>query len=283
MNLLRVLLAATLLALLSVSNSARADYIDQDPNASCSVRVQFPTPTPANPEVFILAVGTAMTRHSYDLLSAQLIGKGFVVVNMDHNPKGIVKTDAAAYRDCAMTVKSELPTWLVATGFQSAAHWIMGGHSAGGQAAQDAISTDPALADAIFSIDPYNADNAGPVAGPALYWGFSITTCFVNIEKAAKAAYYQTSGHRAFYRVQGVYSMNPAPCGYSPQFFHCSFCDFHCPGCFNCTQTPSYFYVDIANSVLNFVNAEFYEVWSKAGLTTVTTTPTDLFVDSDTP
>ncbi len=48
-------------------------------------------------------------------------------------------------------------------------------------------------------------------------------------------------------------------------------------------STPSHFFVDVANSVQKFVNAAFYGTWSKASLTVSMTTPTELFVDGDTP
>lgn len=281
MNLARSLWVALLFSLLFTSHAAFAAYVDEDPNSSCSVRVQYPDTVPANPEVFILAVGTAMSRSSYNYLSAQITAKGYVIVNMDHQPGSLTKTDATAFANCAQTVKNNIGAWLAPMGFKSAKHWIMGGHSAGGQAAQAALSANPALADAIFSIDPYNANNAGNVQGPALYWGFTVTTCFVNVNDAAKAAYYKTATKREFIRVQGIYSFNP--CGYAPKYFHCSFCDAHCPACTNCTPTPSSFYVDIGNSVQKFINAAFYGTWSKAALTGTYTTPTDTFVDTDAP
>ncbi len=281
MNLSRSLWIVLLFSLLFTCHAARAAYIDEDPSSTCSVRVQYPTPMKGNPEVFIMAVGTAMSRSSYNYLSAQITAKGYVIVNMDHQRGSLTKTDANALASCAQMVKNNLAAWLAPMGYQSAKHWIMGGHSAGGQAAQAALSANPALADAIFSIDPYNANNAGNVKGPALYWGFSVTTCFVNINDAAKAAYYKTNPQREFIRVKGIYSFNP--CGYAPKYFHCSFCDAHCPACTNCTPTPSSFYVDIGNSVQKFVNAAFYGTWSKASLKGSYTTPTDTFVDGDAP
>jgi len=258
-----------------------ADSIDRDPSSSCSVRVHYPNPVPAAAEAFVLAVGTAMSRSNYDFLSAQLASKGYVVVIMDHQPGNLTKTDAGKYRDCMLLVKSQIGSWLGPVGLGTVAHWIAGGHSAGGQAAQHAVAATPGLADGIFSIDPYNLSGAPRVPGPALYWGFEATTCFVSANDAAKAGYYGTDGRRAFVRVSRRYSWGP--CGYAPKYFHCSFCDGHCPGCTNCMTTPNHFFVDIANSVQRFVNAAFYGPWSKAALSGSMTTPTTLFVDSDQP
>ena len=37
----------------------------------------------------------------------------------------------------------------------------------------------------MFSIDPYNIDGA-MAYGPAIYWGFNVTTCFVEKTDAAR-------------------------------------------------------------------------------------------------
>lgn len=270
-----------LCSLLFASPAVFAAYTDQDPSGACSVRVHYPASIPAAADAFILGVGTSMSRTDYDFLAAQLNAKGYIVVAMDHAPGNMVKTDAGKYLACANLVKSNIATWLAPNGFSTVAHWILGGHSAGGQAAQNAISANPSLANAIFSIDPYNLTGAGAVTGPALYWGFAGTTCFVTVNDAAKAGYYGTSGQRAFVRIKKQNTFGP--CGFSPKYFHCSFCDGHCPACTNCMTTPNSFFVDVANSVQKFVNAAFYGTWSKANLTVTMTTPTELFVDGDAP
>ena len=157
----------------------------------------------------------------------------------------------------------------------------MGGHSAGGQAAQNAIANNAGLADAVFSIDPFDASVAANINVPAMYWGFDVTTCFVDKNKAAKEAYYRSNTLRAFYKVDSVYSWGP--CGYSPKYFHCSFCDSHCPACTNCKLTPDYFFDDVGASVNKFITAVFYGTWSKSALSISSTTPLTLYTDSDQP
>lgn len=274
-------LALGLCMLCAIPSAAAAAYTDRDPSSSCSVRVHYPSPIPAAAEAFGLAVGTAMSRSDYDFLAAQLNAKGYIVAILDAQRGSLTKTDPAKFTTCVNLVKSQMPSWLAAAGFSRVAHWILGGHSAGGQAAHNAISSNPALADAIFSIDPYNLSGAGQVVGPALYWGFTTTTCFVGVNDAAKAGYYRTIGPRAMVKVDKKYSWGP--CGYSPKYFHCSFCDGHCPGCTNCMTTPNSFFVDVANSVQKFVNAAFYTGWSKANLAVSMTTPAVLYVDGDQP
>jgi hypothetical protein len=263
------------------AGSAQANYFDKSLSTG-KVRVYYSTSCPTTCEAILLGVGTSMLTSSYGNLANALTGYGYIVVIMDHNPGNMVKTDATKYKNLAMDVRANLLSWLSSTNCRAIAHWILGGHSAGGQAAQNAVSGNPGLANAIFSIDPYDCSSTGMVSVPALYWGFNVTSCFVDMEKAAKAAYYGSEGHRAFQRVAKVYSWGP--CGYSPKFFHCSFCDGQCPACTNCMLTPSYFFTDISNSVYKFVNAAFYGTWSKSKLTISNpTTPVTLFVDTDQP
>jgi len=275
--------AALLIAalLLVAPSQADAASVDKDPSSSCSVRVHYPNPVPSGVNVFVLAVGTAMSRTAYDNLAEQLVAKNYVAVIMDHQKGNMTKTDAGKFTSCVKSVKAQIASWLNPAGFKSASHWILGGHSAGGQAAHYAIAATPSLADAIFSIDPYNLSSAPAVHGPALYWGFTGTTCFVTVSDAAKAAYLQTSGHRVEVKVGSVYSFNP--CGYAPKYYHCSFTDASCPACTNCRFTPSYFFTDIANTVQKFVNAAFYSGWTRSALTVSTTTPVTFYVDGDQP
>lgn len=248
---------------------------------SGKVRVHYGTSTPASCDVIMLGVGTAMSADSYDKLSGELGKYGYVTVILDHAPGNLVKTDGNKYAALANDVKANLSSWFSGNQCSSVAHWLMGGHSAGGQAAQQAVADGLVQTDAMFSIDPYNANNAGRVNVPAMYWGFDVTTCFVTKDDAAKAAYKRSDNLRAFYRVAKKYSWGP--CGYSPKYFQCSFCDGHCPACTNCMQTPDHFFVDVAASVNKFVNAVFYGSWSKSALQISATTPLTLFVDSDQP
>lgn len=271
---------AIIMGLFSGQN-AWADYIDQDLSTG-KIRIHYPNPAPAACEAIVLGVGTQMARDDYDKLSQALNAYGYIVVIMDHNPGNMVKTDAAKFENCLLDVQANLLNWLSGTSCTAISHWLVGGHSAGGQAAQETISGDPTLADAIFSIDPYNCSNTGTVVLPALYWGFDVTTCFVTKEDAAEAGYYGSLGQRVFQRVDRKYTWGP--CGPAPKFFHCSFADEHCLACTNCMYTKSYFFTDVANSVYKFINAAFYGTWSKSALQIDNpTTPIDLFVDNDQP
>lgn len=279
----RILLAVLFCLTMCLAMVSSAGAAQMDKNLSTGqVRIHYPSPAPAACDAILIGVGTSQARDDYDSLSQALTGYGVVVVIVDHNPGNMIKTDATKFRNCALEVKANLLTWLSATNCGTISHWIMGGHSAGGQAAQNAVSGDATLADAIFSIDPYNCSSTGIVSVPALYWGFDVTTCFVNKNDAAKAAYYRSSGPRVFFKAAKKYTWGP--CGYSPLYFHCSFCDDHCLACTNCKYTPSYFFADVANSVSKFVDAAFYGYWSKASLAIDNPkTPVTLYVDNDRP
>lgn len=273
-----ILLTALGMVVMLMSTAA-ATQIDKTVSTG-KVRIHYQN-TPTSCDAILLGVGTAMSASSYDKLSADLTSHGYVTVILDHNPGNLVKTDGSKFAALTNEVKQNLLNWVSGSNCNAISHWVVGGHSAGGQAAQEAVSNDPQIADAIFSIDPYNANNAGNVSLPALYWGFDVTTCFVDKNDAAKAAYYKSQNLRAFVKVKKKYSWGP--CGYSPKYFHCSFCDGHCPACTNCKQTPDHFFTDVGKSVNKFIDAVFYGSWSKSQLSFSSTTPLTLYVDSDQP
>ncbi len=276
-SLRQVLAPLTLLATLCFGSSAFA-YTDYS-LTNGDVRVHLPSGSNSSCDVIVLGVGTAMSISSYDTLSDAINSYGYATVIMDQNVGGLTKTDADDYAALVSEVKANLPTW-AADSCDAIAHYVLGGHSAGGMAAHNAVAADTTLADAMFSIDPYDISDSANISLPYMVWGFNFTTCFVTKEDAAQAAYEHSSGNRAFYRVEATYSWGP--CGYSPKYFHCSFCDGHCPACTNCQLTPDSFFDDVAASVDAFVQSVFYGTWSKAALNISTTTPLTLFVDTDT-
>jgi pimeloyl-ACP methyl ester carboxylesterase len=271
---------AFMLALLAGISQVNAGYIDKT-ISSGQTRIIYPSSSPTSCEVIMLGVGTAMSRDSYDNLGAALNAHGYIVAILDHQPGNLTKTDATKFKNLANDIKANLLSWLSGTGVScsSVAHWIMGGHSAGGQAAQNAVSSTPGLAHAVFHIDPYDISGAGTVSVPSLNWGFDITTCFVDKNKAAKAAYNKSTGQRAMVRVNSPYAFSA--CGYSPKFYHCSFADGSCPACTSCAFAPASFYTDVATSVKKFITAAFYGTWSKANLNFTSSTPKTYYEGSD--
>lgn len=273
------LLLLILLCLMFVPQ-AQAGILDKSLDAG-DIRIHYPDEAASECTAVFMGMGTAMRTDSYDKLATQVTAHGHIFVALDHAPGNLVKTSADRYLNLAEVVKDQLLVWLPDAKCNSINHWIMGGHSAGGQAAQNAVASQSGLADAIFSIDPYNAKDTDPVNLPAMYWGFDTTTCFVDINDAAKEAYYRSTNRRVLYQVNTDYSWGP--CGYSPTYFHCSFCDGHCPACTNCMLTPDHFFVDVARSLDHFIVNAFSDTWDKQALQINATTPLTLFVDGDLP
>ena len=280
-NIILILLPIWVILCLISAGSVWADYFDKEISTG-DIRVFYPGTTASSCDAILFGVGTSMSADSYDKLSNALIEYGYIVVIMDHNPGNMIKTSSSKYSALASDVKSNLVSWLSSTNCTEIDLWVLGGHSAGGQAAQNAISDDSSLADAIFSVDPYDCSETGDIAIPALYWGFNFTSCFVTKSDAAEAAYYSSNGPRVLQRVKRKYTFGP--CGFAPKFFHCSVGDGHCLACTNCITTPDYFFTDMANSVNKFIDAAFNGTWSEDNLEIDDATlPVELFVDTDQP
>lgn len=128
------------------------------------------------------------------------------------------------------------------------------------------------------------SEDSTVVKGPALYIGFSSTTCFVTTTDAAKAAYTRSEpARRALYivKTQNAFTI----CGYSPKLFHCSFTDAGCPACTNCRSTPQYFHDDVSKVLNLFIQQAFVlgvSQFAKSTFTALKTeTPFDIYVSAD--
>ncbi|WP_369602724.1 hypothetical protein AAIA72_07185 [Hahella sp. SMD15-11] len=116
-----------LVVLCLATNTALAAYLDKSLNEG-KVRIHYVAQTPATCDAILLGVGTAMQTSSYDKLSTQLAGYGYLVVIMDHAPGEMVKTDANKYTALALAVKNQLISWLGSrTACRAVGHWVLGG------------------------------------------------------------------------------------------------------------------------------------------------------------
>ena len=158
--------AAFIASMVLLSGSAQATYIDKKTSAPGQVRVFYKSPSPANCEAFILGVGTAMSRDSYDNLANPHDSYGYVVVIMDHQPGSMTKTDAGKFRNCTIEVQNNILGWLSGTGGTGIAHWIPAVTPQAARQRRHAVGGDLNLADAMFSIDPYNIEGASRIALP---------------------------------------------------------------------------------------------------------------------
>lgn len=242
-------------------------------------KVHFPDSYQQRCKAVMFAVGTGVRVEGYDSMAAALVQKGFVVVIVDPERGSMTKLDPVKLLPAFEEAKSTLLTWTSACG--GIDKWIVGGHSAGGGTAHTVVAKNPAIADAVFSVDPFEigSNGEGTVNKPALYWGFDFTSCFVSKSKAAVAAFDQTAGgRRVFVRVKKVSQWSL--CGYAPKYFHCSIVDGGCTACTNCKDTPSSFFEDVANTVDTFVQDSFRSSWNPRVVDVVTTTPVDMFTNS---
>jgi hypothetical protein len=174
---------------------------------------------------FIFAVGTAMTCSDYATISKDIVLKSpSVVIILDPNPNVIVKLDGKKFADNANELVKDIATYLPKVNIGSIKNIAVGGHSAGGQAAitsvtQGLLTFTPA---AFFGLDPFEVKvKEMKIPTKALLWGFEKTTCAVDVNKAAKAAYeISPEDARVFYQVK-----NP-----DGQITHCIFTDDGCGG-----------------------------------------------------
>jgi hypothetical protein len=135
----------------------------------------------------------------------------------------------------------------------------VGGHSAGGQAAMQAL---PALLEsriipnttivAFLGLDPFNAKSAHVnISIPAMYWGFTKTTCLVAVQYAAQYAYqHSTSKKRVFYQVANDAHHS------TDIITHCIFTDHGCNLCpSNNNEVDIWVRIAIGKSVNRFIAA----------------------------
>ena len=106
--------------------SAQANYFDKT-TSSGQYRVFYKSPSPATCDAFVLGVGTAMSRDSYDNLAAAMSNYGYIVVVMDHQPGSMTKTDANKYKNCVIEVQNNILGWMSGTGCTAISYWILAG------------------------------------------------------------------------------------------------------------------------------------------------------------
>jgi hypothetical protein len=156
--------------------------------------------------VVVTGVGTSMSVDQYDKIAAQIVtGTSIVFVVSNHNVNGLAKTSAEQYARLLNNIHDHLNEILVPvcqSQIDAKKHIVIGGHSSSGQAAFEAaqstlLNFQPL---AFFGLDPFQISPSTiathkPLYLPALYWGLTETTCFVNVEAAALGAYSLTSPH----------------------------------------------------------------------------------------
>jgi hypothetical protein len=216
-------------------------------------------------DILIVGVGTAMKVDDYDKLAASIVSttgsSSLVVIISDSNPGllEIVKFDPTKYARLLNGIRDQLDNDLIAgcTG-KSYQNFLIGGHSASGQAALGAAQKGlyNFTPDGFVGLDPFEISEAkmdftSPLKFPTLSWGFMRTTCFVQVKKAARGAYRLTSSDsgRVLYLID-----NDKQSGIT----HCVFTDGGCvpPVAFVCPtlKNPEWLYSQLGESINSFVN-----------------------------
>jgi hypothetical protein len=168
-----------------------------------------------------------MTTGAYDTIAKQMTqGQNVMTVISDPVPGLFVKIFAPFFARQVNSIVADLKDLIPACGnVQHSPRIVIGGHSAGGSAAFNAVlgnlfrGFEPA---GFLGLDPYpwpGAFKTGIMQLPSMYWGFSETTCSVHVADAANAAYSRTNHDR---RVL-VQIQNP-----NSTMKHCSFTNTGC-------------------------------------------------------
>lgn len=196
--------------------------------------------------ILTFGVGTAMSVNDYNYISQSIAfaNPTIVVIATDSNHDGIVKSSPTKYATLLNNISDQLKSLIPSCdngnstidGYSESVPIFLGGHSSSGQAALQALQGNlfHFTPGGFFGMDPYdissdtvNYDN--PIYLPTLNWGFTKTTCLVNVDKAAMGAYRlfapaSSSNRKTLGRV--LYSIDND--NDSKQIGHCVFTDNGC-------------------------------------------------------
>ena len=204
-------------------------YYDDAPSASCD-------------SVVMINVGTFMSTGAYSKLATSIViagsqqnisASGTIAIIVDSNPNCLtcmVKDDGPKFANVVNAIVGSIRTIIPKCATTTTPPlYFVGGHSGGGKGAINAINMNilkfPVAG--FVGLDPYEVSKDEQlklsIKMPSLHWGFNETSCAVDKEKAAAAAYYISNPlHRIFYRVKTP----------KPKFIitgpHCSFANQGC-------------------------------------------------------
>ncbi len=222
-------------------------------------------------DILLMGVGAAMSVDNYDNVAKHIVIKSgsssLVLVISDSNPGNIVKLSSTKFADLSNYIHLNQDLIPICNKTKdkeekNKPNFLIGGHSASGQAAlesaqQNLLNFAPA---GFVGLDPYDTSTIHSILDfPTLNWGFSHTTCLVQVEKAAKGAYKISSPDIG--RV--LYSIDNHKNGMA----HCVFTDHGCKVAgFDVCPTDGnheWVYEGVAESINLFVNATKESHFSK--------------------
>lgn len=274
-------------ALVGLASLVQGAYV-VNPSGTTGYAASITAPDTTAPRqscyALVFGVGTAMTSVDYSKLSKQVAGNGHVMVVLDSAPGSLVKTDETKFANALTSVKTKLVGWLKAGGPCESFHFLVGGHSAGGRAALQALINAPSVAVGYVGTDPFDCTTVtGRLSVPSVVWAFSKTTCTVSLEKAGGNCYsdHAKIGSRVLYRVSDTTTPFSWTClGWVPTYAHCAFTDAGCAGvCPKCGQTPDQFLVDVSTSINTLVSTiKSNSAVSASAFTLIGTTVTPVII-----
>uniref|UniRef100_A0A7S1DAB8 Chlorophyllase n=1 Tax=Cyclophora tenuis TaxID=216820 RepID=A0A7S1DAB8_CYCTE len=233
----------------------------------------------ANPceNVVMIGVGTTMGTSDYDEMSTQIVmGDSVLVIIVDQNPFWFVKTSAARFATFTNAIVDQLDQ-IVPVCSLAPKQIVIGGHSAGGQAAWNSIPMLTYTPTGFLGLDPFRLDPEDDLNIPALFWGFTQTSCQVTAGQAAKAGYQASQDDgRVFYQID---NSNGSDAG------HCSFTDSGCfgPVCPARETSSTWVRESVAEGTKRFLKAISDGNWNKElfELEAVEDESFNLFVNQD--
>lgn len=181
--------------------------------------------------VVLLGVGTAMSVKDYNLISTEIVtGHNILTIVYDFAPGFPFKNSEKDYIKLINAVVANLSTLVpICNDIADTKRTIVvGGHSASGGVAWKCLNRLNFQPDGFIGLDPYKLDPKGAtqVEVPSLSFGFTKSTCRVQLDNAARASY-NASGkdHRVLYLID-----NNDKIGNKDVAVHCSFADNGCSG-----------------------------------------------------
>jgi len=127
--------------------------------------------------LLLIGVGTAMSVMDYDHLGTTMVnGTNIVLVLLDANPGNIVKTNEIKFATLANALASTTNQAISVCGTSSSSpgYIIVGGHSASGQAALQALDQNlyHFTVGGFLGLDPYQVTTKNAIAVPSIHFGF---------------------------------------------------------------------------------------------------------------
>lgn len=216
--------------------------------------------------IVVIGVGTTMSVADYDILATEIAGAqtGLVAAIVDHDPGNPLKLSTRRYANLVNAIAARTDEIIPVCQDSASSHGtdiFIGGHSASGMVAIQSLTLLDGFTPAgLIGLSPFKiTDNMVPISVPMLLWGFSATTCGVNVGNAADQAYNLSSMEhgRVLYQLQ-----NP-----SGEPSHCVFANDGCmPICPCSSEEYAWIRPAVGDSVMHFLRAVQSENFSRESL-----------------